>query len=189
MKLMRYCSWVFGAAMLCALAAAPAQAWDWAGEKTVYLHDRDGETLPIGTIVFQATGGKQRFALAMDHSRLTDYFLSMREFKCVEGPSEVLCHVPYPYDNPATVTLDDLRWLEHALLFLVKSPKDFGANLWNGIYFQLAVTDDEIVGEPQAVDLNQISAPPDDEAQPPFEADDRSEIAPGVRWFERLSIR
>lgn len=169
--------------------AVPAHAWDWGGEKTVYLHDRNGEASPIGTVVFEPEGDKQRFSLMLDHSRFTDYFLSMREFKCVEGSAEILCHVPYPYPNPTTVTQDDLRWLEHALLFLFKTPDEFGARLWNGVYFQLAVTDEGIVGTPQAIDLNHIGAPPADASLPPFTADDRSEIEPGARWFERLSIR
>lgn len=189
MKLTRCCCLLVGVAVLSLFAAMPAHAWDWGGEKTVYLHDRDGEARPIGTVVFQPEADKLRFSLVLDHSRFTDYFLSMREFKCVAGSAEILCHVPYPYPHPATVTHDDLRWLEHALLFLFKTPNEFGARLWNGVYFQLAVTDEGIVGTPQVIDLKHISAPPADASLPPFTPDDRSEIEPGVRWFERLSIR
>jgi hypothetical protein len=45
------------------------------------------------------------------------------------------------------------------------------------------------VGLPQAVDLNQISAPPDDLLTPPFGVPDRTDVAPGSHWIERLVIR
>lgn len=41
---------------------------------------------------------------------------------------------------------------------------------------------------PQAIDLNYISAPSDTPEQPPYQAELRDEIAPGVRWIEFLSI-
>jgi len=113
----------------------------------------------------------------------------MKEFKCLDGGDEIQCHVPYPYANPATVTADDLAWLEHALLFLYKLPTEFGASLWNGLYYRMAITEDGIVGTPEAIDLNLISAPPADGSVAPYGAMERTEIAPGSRWIRALTIR
>lgn len=82
----------------------------------------------------------------------------------------------------------DLRWLEHSLLFLYKAPGDFGARLWNGLYYRMQITNQGIVGTPQAIDLVQIGAPPADNSVPPFGAGDLTEIPPGSRWISRLSI-
>ena len=178
-------------------AAAPAQAWDLAGPHAVLLHGRDGPPLRLGTVTFSPatdgnTSGRQRFVLVLDTERFMDFFLSMKEFKCVAGGAEVFCHVPYPYPQPGTVSSSpdkpDFAWLEHALLFMFKTPADFGAKLWNGVYFQLRLTDKGLVGSPQAVDLNRISAPPDKPAIPPYRPALRDDIAPAARWFGRLTI-
>ena len=113
----------------------------------------------------------------------------MREFKCREGATEILCFVPYPYANPGRVSPDNLVWLEHALLFFYKAPRDFGAKLWNGVYFKLAMTEHGLVGTPQAVDLNLIGAPPANLDIPPYGPNERSDIAADARWFNRLTIR
>lgn len=169
--------------------AGSASAWDMAGTKEVALHTRDGKTIPIGTITFLPQGERIGFVLHLDHGRFKDFFLSMKEFKCLEGPDEIQCHVPYPYANPATVTANDLRWLEHALMFLYKVPTEFGARLWNGLYYRMAVTEQGIVGTPQAIDLSLIFAPPADPSIPPFGPTERSDIDPGRRWISSLSIR
>jgi hypothetical protein len=96
--------------------------------------------------------------------------------------------VPYPHAQPGTITADDLAWLEHNLLFLYQLPTDFGAKLWNGLYFQLEPTERGLRGRPQAIDLNYISAPSDTPEQPPYQPQQRDEIAPGVRWIESLTI-
>lgn len=186
--LLRY----FAAAAVGSLILAwsgPASAWEMTGTKTVTMHTRTGQAIPIGSITFRPQGEKTGFSLQLEHGRFKDFFLSMREFKCIEGAEEIQCHVPYPYPNPATVTKDDLRWLEHALLFMYKLPTDFGARLWNGIYYRMRITGDGIVGTPEAVDLNHISAPPDDTSVPPFGPAERTEINPDSRWINRLTIR
>lgn len=167
---------------------ATASAWDMAGTRTVTVHTRDGQAIPIGTVTFQPQGEHTGFVLHLDDKPFKDFFLSMKEFKCLEG-AEIQCHVPYPYANPATVTRNDLSWLEHALLFLYKTPADFGARLWNGLYYRMAITDEGIVGTAEAVDLNLISAPPADAAVAPYVPTERSEIAPGSRWIGTLTIR
>ncbi len=173
---------------LTALLPLPATAWELAGSKTITAHTRDGQAITLGTVSFQPQGESSSFTLHMDHARFKDFFLSMKEFKCLESAEEIACHVPYPYANPATVSRNDLRWLEHALLFLHKAPRDFGARLWNGLYYRMEITEQGIVGKPQAIDLGQIGAPPDNPALPPYGPGDRSEITPNSRWISSLSI-
>jgi hypothetical protein len=170
-------------------SSCPASAWEMAGTREVALHTRDGQAIPIGSITFLPQGDRIGFSLQLAHDRFKDYFLSMKEFKCLDGGEEIQCHVPYPYANPATVTPDDLAWLEHALLFLYKLPTEFGARLWNGLYYRMAITEDGIVGTPEAIDLDHISAPPADGSIAPYGPMERTEIAPGSRWIRALTIR
>lgn len=171
------------------LAAGVAAAQPLDGPRTLRLHSQDGASLQIGTVQFTPRAdGRSAFALNLRPEAFQDFFLSMKEFKCVAAPSEVFCHVPYPYPQPGTVALDDLAWLEHALLFMFKTPSEFGAKLWNGVYFQLRPVGNSLVGTPQAVDLNRISAPPDKPGVPPYRPALRDDIPPTARWFNRLSI-
>lgn len=181
------CRWLLALPLL---ATAPwAAAWEMAGVKTLSAHTTDGQRLVLGTVQFTPReGGAIGFIVALDHARFTDHFLSMKEFKCLSGPKEIACHVPYPYPQPGTVTAQDLSWLEHSLLFLYKQPTDFGAKLWNGLYYRFQRSDQGLVGRPQAVDLNRISAPPDQAAVPPYRAALRDEVRPGSRWIETLLI-
>jgi hypothetical protein len=181
--------WITATLLAGALFAGSASAWELSGTRNIVLHARDGQRTPIGTVTFTPQGERIGVAVHMDHARFTDFFLSMKEFKCLEVPDEVFCHVPYPHANPASVTADDLAWLEHALLFFYKLPNEFGAKLWNGVYYRLQRTDEGLVGTPQAIDLNLIGAPPVDPALPPYGPHERSDVAPDVRWFGRLTIQ
>ena len=180
-------------ALLVALyALAPAQVFAWAldGVQTITVHTRDKQQTAIGAVSFTPQkDGATAFSVTMDHAKFTDYFLSMKEFKCLSGPTEVTCHVAYPYPQPGQVTLQDLTWLEHNLLFLFKLPSEFGAKLWNGLYFRLTVTDQGLVGRPMAIDLNRISAPPEDLNAPTFGPDARDEIQESSHWIESISIK
>ena len=169
-------------------SAGPAAAFEFAGTRQIVLHARDGSAATIGTVRFEPRGGAAHFAIDIDTRVMHDHFLSMKEFKCREGRTELLCHVPYPYASPRTVAAGDLRWLEHALLFFFKTPSDFGAKLWNGVYFQLAESGKALVGTPQAIDLNLIGAPHDDLSVPPYDPSLRNEINLAAREFIRLSI-
>ena len=177
--------------LLALTAVSPVvSAWELSGTKTISAVTREQTLVPLGQVTFTpGTNGSVAVSVQMDHSRFNDHFLSMKEFKCLEGGNEVLCHVPYPYKNPATVSSTDFAWLEHQLLFLHKQPRDFGAKLWNGLYFRLARDESGLVGLPQAVDLNLISAPPDNLNTPPYDAGQRDDVPPGAHWIERLVIR
>jgi hypothetical protein len=182
---------VVGALTTClGTGAALAQSFELKGEKQLIAHTRDGQRTRIGTVKFEpaADAGSTRFAVQMDHAALRDYFLSMREFKCLPAAEEVSCHVPYPYSQPGTIAQDNFVWLEHSLLFLFKRPSEFGAKLWNGVIYKFERTATGLVGKPQAVDLNHISAPPDKLDVPPYGAVDRGEYAPDARWIRELHI-
>lgn len=179
------CALLTGAACLPQAAAA----WDLSGTRTMTLHARNGDAVKIGTVQFTPQAdGRTAFVVTTATENFKDFFLSMKEFKCVEGSGEILCHVPYPYPQPGTVTASDFAWLEHSLMFMYKTPAEFGARLWNGIYFRLRLTEQGLEGQPQAIDLNQISAPPDKTDVPPYRSALRDDIPSGQRWFNRLTI-
>ena len=170
------------------VGAATAQSLP-EGERSLVAVTRDGQKTRIGAVSFRAVdGGKSAFRVQMDRAVMSDYFLSMREFKCLPAAQEISCFVPYPYPNPGTVTTSDFGWLEHNLLFFFKQPADFGAKLWNGIIFKFALTPTGLVGKPQAVDLNRIGVPPEKPDEPPYGRFERDDFAPGARWLQELRI-
>jgi len=178
------------ALLLGTTAMAPAlAAFDYSGTKTLLAVMGDGTRTPIGAVAFMpGAGGTTAFKISWRHEVFTDHFLSMREFKCLPGGPEISCQVPYPYAQPGTVAPGQHAWLEHSLLFLHKSPAEFGAKLWNGLYFVLREQGDALVGEPHAVDLNAIGAPPERLDVPPFGPAQRHELPAGSRWLRQLVI-
>ncbi len=157
------------------------------GDKTIYLLDNKGKAYDIGQVLFIVDESITRFEVEIDYQGFTDYFLSMKEMKCLEGP-ELWCHLKYPYPQPRTVSVTDLRWLSYDLLFMFKKPKEFGANFWNGIYYRFRVEGSTIVGEAQAVDLNHLASAPDDLSLPPFSEFDIEPIELSNRWLPKLVI-
>jgi hypothetical protein len=157
------------------------------GTKDIVLHTRDGKDILIGSVTFTPKDGETAYAITFDDKKFAEYFLSMREFKCVEG-DDILCHVPYPYASPHTVTRQDLGWLEHALLFIFKKPTEYGARMANGLIYSLKITDKGLVGTPKSIDLDEIAVPPDDLTAAYYNADRRYDLQPGARWVESLTI-
>lgn len=183
------CRFALGFTCGAAIGAAPAaNAIELTGVRTVSLVSKTGEKIPIGKVEFTAqSDGKSNFKLDVDHGKFKDFFLSMKEFKCLDGGVEIMCHVGYPYKSPKLIASNDFAWLEHSLLFMYKQPKDFGAMLWNGIYFEFSNTPTALIGKPQSIDLNRISAPPTS-AAPPYGKANRDDIPAGARWIEKLVI-
>ena len=97
--------------------------------------------------------------------------------------------MPYPYPHPTKITPDNYAWLAHNLLFLFKLPAEFGAKLWNGLYYKFHLTDNGLVGEPMAIDLNHISAPPDDLTTPPYGPQAMDPVPLGARWLESITVQ
>jgi len=173
--------------LTCITSHCWAADFELEGTKQVFAVTRDGTRIAIGHVQFTPAGADvTHFNLQVESPVLVDHFLSMKEFKCLDGASEVTCHVPYPYRNPHTITAGNLVWLEHSLLFLFKQPRDFGAKLWNGSYYQLEVVGQRLIGKPQAIDLNHISAPSDTPHIAPYTPDLRTDAAPGARWIDHL---
>lgn len=184
-----YCALSMAWGIALGAVSTRAAAAELSGTRQVLLHRSDGGNVALGTVTFTPqANGRSGFALALRHEPFKDFFLSMKEFKCLESAVEIFCHVPYPYPQPGTVSATDLAWLEHALMFMFKTPAEFGAKLWNGVYFQLKATERGWEGRPQAIDLNRISAPPAQPGTPPFKPALRDDIAPAARYFNHLTI-
>jgi hypothetical protein len=173
-------------------ATAPGHAlaaFEFNGTKSIVAVTADGGRISIGTVQFTpAEGGASTFKVALKTEIFTDYFLSMREFKCLPSAKEVSCHVPYPYQNPSMAGPGNLAWLEHSLLFLYKTPAEFGAKLWNGVYYEFREQGSSLVGVPKAVDLNEISAPPSNSSIPPLRKALRHDMPADARWIRELVI-
>lgn len=179
-------------AMLIGLAASPLSAESGGfplGNKSIYLKDNSDTEFFIGQVRFaERKNGSITYDLTIDTEKFTDFFLSMKEMKCLEG-KEIWCFIPYPYEHPRSVNDTDLRWLEHDLLFMFKTPTEFGANLWNGIYYDMKIEGEAIRGTARAIDLNYISAPPEDLTVPPYSEADIDELEPATRWLPFIEIR
>lgn len=175
--------------ILAGLSCASLGAWEMSGSKAIVATTADDTRIPLGLVHFTPTAdGAVTFKIALDSGPFTDHFLSMREFKCLPGRSELTCHVPYPYAHPGTLARGQWAWLEHSLLFFYKLPSEFGAKLWNGIYFEFQETETGLVGRPKAVDLNLIGAPPSNLTVPPYRPALRDDMPANARWIRSLRI-
>jgi len=144
-------------------AAFPASA-------DIYLIDQQANELQIGQVEFEALAdGDDQYTVnvTIDSPAFSDQFLSMRPFDCIAESAEWYCYLPYPYELRQTVTRDDLTELEYQLLFIWKSPKDFGIDAWNGIYYQFSWQDDgSLFGTLLQGDLNVLAEPPEPNSHP-----------------------
>lgn len=157
------------------------------GTKQISLLDNKGKKLLIGSIDFSTQADTINYQVHLDHKLFKDYFLSMKEMKCLEGP-ELWCHLAYPYDNPRNITKTDFRWLSHDFLFMYKKNSEFGANFNSGIYYDFKLESGKLIGTAMAIDLNLIAAPPEDETQPPITVHDIDEIELTNRWLPKIEI-
>lgn len=183
---------VFAASLFMALvASADAAEPSGAGaEYRITLADNKGNSVVIGALRLARplSGEPVDYSLHIDHGKFKDFFLSMKEFKCLEGP-ELWCFVPYPYFNPGQISSDDLSWLEQDLLFMFKDKTSFGANLWNGVYYRLTLEPSGVLsGVAHAVDLNLMAAPPEPATAPSIGEFDVEEMELDKRWLPYLRI-
>lgn len=153
--------------LFCSFSYQIAFASDFfSSDKTVYLIDKAGQETPIARVSFERdhTGAYQ---FELNEAAFSEHFLSMRPFSCLTHPNQLVCHLPYIYPIARRVTADSLADLEYDLMFLHKTPQEYGINAWNGLYYQLSWQDDQIVGELKEVDLNVlVSPPPEGEMRP-----------------------
>lgn len=106
----------------------------------------DGQVIILGMVSFKFQGEYVIFMLYFDYVWFKDFFLLMKEFKCLESVEEIQCYVFYFYFNLVIVICIDLCWFEYFLFFFYKVFCDFGVCLWNGLYYQMQIIDKGIVG-------------------------------------------
>ena len=174
---------VLGIAGVAGLLATTPVAADT--KKTVKLYPQSGAAIAVATITFAKGGG---YKVDWDDSKFGDFFLSMRPFKCLQGPVKLWCRVPYPYTIKRSVAGGDLTDLEYDLLFVWKNAKDYGINLWNGVYYQLSEKDGKITGALHEFDVNELAAPPEDGNLRPITDAILDEGDPDSHWLPRITI-
>ncbi len=124
--------------------------------RTVFLEANDGQRVEVATLEVEDDG---TYAVNMSENSFTDHFLSMRPFKCLEGPVKNWCHVPYPYEIRRDLS-EDLTDLEYDFLFVWKGAADYGINMWNGVYYQIEPDGAGMKGVLHEMDMDVLSAPP-----------------------------
>ncbi len=156
----------------------------------IILVGQSGQEIDIGEVFFSNTGDTTTGVhVEMNYEKFDDQFLSMRPFRCLTDQSEWFCYLPYPYEIKKTITSDKLTDLEYQLLFIWKSPKKFGIDAWNGVYYKLALNDDGTIGGSLLQgDLNVLANPPEPYSYPIDLNEFLSEGAKN-RLFPELIIR
>lgn len=142
--------------------------------------------MPVGRVSGLADPG---FEVQWDESLFSDHFLSMRPFRCLEGPKKLWCRVPYPYENTRDASGGDLTDLEYDLIFVWKAQGDYGIDMWNGVYYRLS--EDEhgrIEGSLHEVNLDILAAPPEDGNLRPIREAHLEKGEAASHWLPRLTI-
>ncbi len=153
------------------------------GQHGVWLQDQDGTRIHIASV--DVTDGT--YKLTLDEAPFSDHFLSMRPFKCVEGPEMLWCHVPYPYEIKRDISSDPTD-LEYDFLFLWKKAGSYGIDMWNGVYYELTEQDGGLVGDLHEMDMNVLSVPPDTGELRPLKPTDLEPGDPDSHWLPQLVI-
>jgi len=176
--------------ILALLSTSLSVAADLPKNASIYLVDAKDQETRIGDVGFsKADDDEYAVQVSIDTSVFTEHFLSMRPFRCIEGAAEWFCYLEYPYDLKSVVTTKDLSDLEYQLLFIRKTPSEFGIDAWNGLYYKLVIEEDgSITGELLEGDLNSLQSPPSEKYAKPVDLD---EFIPGnksKRLFPTLRI-
>ncbi len=158
------------------------------GQKTIYLLDGSGTKNKVATIAFSPKASGSEYKIEWQDDGFSEHFLSMRPFRCLEGPVKYWCRVPYPYEINRTVSAGDLRDLEYDTMFIWKGATEYGINMWNGIYYKLAIDGDRLVGSLHEMDMDKLSAPPDDGNLRPIREQDLEPGEPESHWLPVLVI-
>ena len=172
-----------------ALATSTAvQSADLSGKKQIKLVEINGKTHTVAEIEFTRSVSGSTYKIEWKDERFGDHFLSMRPFKCLEGPAKYWCRVPYPYEIKRQVSGTDLTDLEYDLLFIWKGAKEYGINMWNGVYYKLTAQDGKLTGTINEMDMDKLSAPPDDGNLRPIREQDLEPGEPESHWLPKLVI-
>lgn len=165
-----------------ALAVTAVQATE---SHRIYLVPGEGDRIDVGALHLEQDGA---YRVVWDDAKFGDFFLSMRPFKCLEGPEKLWCRVDYPYENNRQIIGDDLTDLEYDLLFVWKNAKDYGIDLWNGVYYKLSPEDEGWSGAMFEMDMNVLASPPEDGNLRPIEPDMLDDGDPDSHWLPRIVI-
>jgi len=153
-----------------------------------FTGDGDG-ALVVGSLEIDALDVADGYRVTLRDGAFGDFFLSMRPFRCITHGDKMLCHLPYPYENRRVIGRDDLTDLEYDLLFIARSPTEYGIDPWNGRYFRLRWDGDRIVGEMYETDLDVLAAPPDAGDFRPLADADMLRVEPSdTQWAPTLRI-
>lgn len=155
-----------------------------AAEHRVFLEDNAGARLEIAQL---SVSEDSSYSVSFSDTAFTDHFLSMRPFKCLEGPDKHWCHVPYPYEIKRNIS-QDLIDLEYDFVFLWKGATDYGIDTWNGVYYRLQPSDQGWVGTLHEVDLGELGIPPEAGNLRPIGQGDLHEADAESHWLPRLVI-
>jgi len=159
--------------------------------RTVTLQPSDGESIDIASIELQKQkDGSYHYKLNVDDSKFSNHFLSMRPFKCFEGPKQMLCYLPYPYEKNNKISAEDLGNLEYDLLFIHRKSTDYGIDPWNGVYYKLEMDKDaNLLGVLKEVDLDILAAPPEKGVTRPITDSALNEAEPSGHSYPTLVIK
>ncbi|MGD1923870.1 MAG: hypothetical protein ACFB03_06715 [Paracoccaceae bacterium] len=153
--------------------------------REIKLHSAESAPIVAGTLQMDPDGS---YKVSWDDAKFGDYFLSMRPFKCIEGPEKLWCRNDYPYQNSRTISGADLTDLEYDLLFVWKNASDYGINMWNGVYYKIDDRDGVLTGVMHEIDMDVLAAPPEDGLLRPISEDMLDEADPDSHWLPRLTI-
>ena len=156
-----------------------------ADTKTISLVGMDGTRIEVATLDVASDGA---FSVTWDDTKFDDFFLSMRPFKCLEGPEKLWCRVGYPYENKRSLAGGDPTDLEYDLLWVWKNAADYGINMWNGVYYRLTPEGDGWIGALHEMDMDVIAAPPEDGDLRPITEDNLDEGDPDSHWLPTLVV-
>ncbi len=182
----RLLAFILGTGIFACGHAAWAEALT--GTKSLFLLEQDGTKHPVGDITFNTSNAKTTYEISWKDDRFSDHFLSMRPFKCLEGTTKYWCRVPYPYSIKRSVSADDLTDLEYDTMFIWKGAKEYGINMWNGVYYRFGIEGDRLVGKIHELDMDKLSAPPEDGNLRPLREQDLEEGEPESHWLPGLVI-
>lgn len=155
--------------------------------RIILLTPADKE-LTVGKLTVTAMAADNGFKVELDEAAFSDHFLSMRPFKCLADAENMQCYLPYTYQNRRHITQSDLTDLEYDLLFIERSPKEYGIDPWNGRYYRMRWEGSNIVGEIMEVDLNILAAPPKEGNLRPITSEDLNETELENQWLPRIRI-
>lgn len=169
---------------LLSAAVSLANAVNAQEARGVYLEEANGLRIKIAQLTENDDGA---YRVDMETAPFNDHFLSMRPFKCLQGPSTHWCHVPYPYENIRNISFDTTD-LEYDFLFVWKDAGEYGINMWNGVYYKIVRDGDRLVGTLHEMDMGLLAVPPEHGELRPIKNIHLQEVDTDSHWLPRLMI-